>query len=838
MNDVNVRQQTIPRECPSQKVLADLTLGKLPLDVIECVGQHVEACPTCQSVMEGLDAVEDSVIADIKGQVALLPPGPELESQMREAEQISRVVWGDRPADANEEPVPGRLGQYEVLVRIGQGGMGAVYKARHPHLRRLAAIKMLPGNRLRDPQAVARFQREMEAVGRLDHPNLVRAHDAGEAEGRHFLVMEFLDGTDLRRLVRYHGPFTVADACEIVRQAALGLHYAHEHGLVHRDVKPSNLMLTTDGTVKVLDLGLARLTDESAVADDMTNTGQIVGTGDFIAPEQGQDTRNADARSDIYSLGCTLYYLLVGRGPFTGPRYATFVQKVMAHAREPILSVQTLRNDVPDIVAKVIERMTAKAPEQRYPTVAEVAEALAPWAVGCNLRRLATGVVATARGTRVAGTSPAPAATRESEQANGDTPHSATVATAAPVVPFLCDRTSASRWLMMITATVVGLVLLFWAAMIVIRIIKDGHETAIRVPEGSDIAIHPDGSVKVEMPPRSPALGAAASQKPNRSRLAASPQDLPTAGLPHVLEAHFVNWFAFSPDGSLLATAGNDVCAQIRDAHTGALLHKLKGHRLQVRQVAFSPDGATLATVCFDQTIKLWDPATGTLRRSIEAHGDRIQTIAYSPDGRLIATGGNDHQVQIHDASTGELLRTLKDNGDNIRSVVFSPDGRTLASGAMDSSIRLWDTQIWQCRRTLSTDLGPLLCIAFHPAGSQVAGCTGKGGVEIWDLKTGKSPVIIDGHSKQVYALAFSLDGAVLATASGDRTVKLWDASTGRLLNTLAEHEDEVYAVAFSPDGQVLVSGGKDNTIRCWRLDDILKPSSHAGPNDSSTNSG
>ena len=158
----------------------------------------------------------------------------------------------------------------------------------HTRLKRPVAIKVLPAGRLHDPQAIARFQREMEAVGKLDHPNLVHAHDAGEAEGQHYLVMEFLDGTDLRKLVRSSGPLPVADACEVVRQAALGLQYAHEHGLIHRDVKPSNLMLTRDGTVKVLDLGLARLTDETAMPGDMTGTGQVVGTGDFIAPEQGR----------------------------------------------------------------------------------------------------------------------------------------------------------------------------------------------------------------------------------------------------------------------------------------------------------------------------------------------------------------------------------------------------------------------------------------------------------------------------------------------------------------------------------------------------------------------
>ena len=391
MTDVDAKQRTVFGECPGRDILAALTLGKLPLEEIERLGRHIEACPTCQGVLESLDGIEDSVVADIRGQAGPLPPNPELEERIRDAQEISRVVWQERPADGPEEPLPARLGQYEIIERIGRGGMGTVYKALHPHLKRIVAVKVLPQERLRDPQAVVRFKREMEAVGRLDHPHLVRAHDAGEADGQHFLVMEYLDGTDLRKLARERGPLPVADACEFIRQAALGLQHAHEHGLVHRDVKPSNLMITSDGTVKVLDLGLARLMDEAIPAGDMTSAGQIVGTADFIAPEQGQDTRNADARSDIYSLGCTLYYLLAGRVPFSGPGYDTFGKKLLAHTREPIPPIQAIRKDVPEAVASIIERMTAKAPAERFQTAAEVAAVLAPLAAGGNQFPIAVG---------------------------------------------------------------------------------------------------------------------------------------------------------------------------------------------------------------------------------------------------------------------------------------------------------------------------------------------------------------------------------------------------------------------------------------------------------------
>lgn len=379
--------------CFERDVLVAFVLGKLPDEEFEQVAAEIETCPKCQAVLETLDDLEDSVIRDLReGGSGARQIDPALAAQIRKAEGISRVVWGSQP-DASSESAdapPRTLGQYELLEQIGRGGMGTVWRAMHLRLKRPVAVKLLPQSRLRDSQAVARFQREMEAVGRLDHQHLVRAHDAGEVEGQHFLVMELLDGPDLAKAVRTRGPLPIPEACEAVRQAATGLQYAHEHGLIHRDVKPSNLMLTTAGQVKVLDLGLARLVDPTG---DVwaTGTGQVLGTGDFMAPEQAEDTRNADARSDVYALGCTLYFLLAGRAPFADPRYDTFVRKLLAHAQEPVPPIRSLRPGIPEPLADILERMLRKNPADRLQTAAEVEQALEPFAGSADLRRLATG---------------------------------------------------------------------------------------------------------------------------------------------------------------------------------------------------------------------------------------------------------------------------------------------------------------------------------------------------------------------------------------------------------------------------------------------------------------
>jgi serine/threonine protein kinase len=380
-------QRSTHPKCFDRELLADFTLGKLPVAELERIAAELETCPLCLSALDTLADMEDSVVADLRSGAAegVGRIHAELEGQIREAEQISQFVWGQPKPDVPEEPLPKHLGQYEVLEKIGQGGMGTVYKALHIRLKRLVAMKMLSAARLADPPAVARFQREVEAVGRLSHPNIVQALDANEINGQHFLVTEFVDGVNLSQLIRSVGPLPIADACEVIRQAAMGLQHAHDHGLVHRDVKPSNLMLTTGGIVKVLDLGLARLRPETPVEGDMTARGQILGSPDYMAPEQGLDSRGVDARADVYSLGCTLYFLLVRRPPFADRQHRTFTQKVLAHSQEPVAPIRELRPDVPAEVAELLGRMLAKNAAARCSTAADVAAALGRFTAGSDL---------------------------------------------------------------------------------------------------------------------------------------------------------------------------------------------------------------------------------------------------------------------------------------------------------------------------------------------------------------------------------------------------------------------------------------------------------------------
>jgi serine/threonine-protein kinase len=266
------------------------------------------------------------------------------------------------------------LGSYLLLERLGEGGMGAVFKARNCKLDRVVAVKVIRKERINSRDSIRRFQREIRAAGQLRHPNIVHALDADEVGGNYLLVMEYVDGTDLGQLVQNQGPLPVPQACDCIRQAALALAHAHEQGLVHRDIKPSNLLLSSAGQIKLLDLGLARLpASADGVSSTMTETGTIIGTPDFLAPEQARHSHDVDIRADLYSLGCTFYFLLTGRPPFPD---GTITEKLVQHQLEEPEPIERLRNDVPPGLIAVVRKLLAKKPEQRYQTPTEVADVL------------------------------------------------------------------------------------------------------------------------------------------------------------------------------------------------------------------------------------------------------------------------------------------------------------------------------------------------------------------------------------------------------------------------------------------------------------------------------
>ncbi|MCC9606111.1 DUF1080 domain-containing protein [Blastopirellula sp. JC732] len=301
----------------------------------------------------------------------------QLSSQLLEASLLTRFQLR---AIAHGKTRGLKLGRYVILDKIGEGGMGQVYRAWHSRMDREVALKVLPRESMSKADGVARFNQEVQVASQLSHPNIVTAFDADEAEGLHFLVMEFVNGKDLSSIVRRDGPLSVSQAIDCVTQAARGLEYAHSVGLVHRDIKPANLLLDDSGVVKILDMGIARM--EGSDDTNLTQNGVVMGTIDYMAPEQAIDAKSVDGRADIYSLGCSLYFLLTRRPPFTGE---TLMAKLLAHRDVLPPKLQGLRKDIPAGLELIYQKCMAKRPDHRYANATELIadlEKLGPQASG------------------------------------------------------------------------------------------------------------------------------------------------------------------------------------------------------------------------------------------------------------------------------------------------------------------------------------------------------------------------------------------------------------------------------------------------------------------------
>lgn len=371
-------------ECLSDLTLRAYQEGSVDPAQLDSVAEHVSTCPSCLGRLQELDSSADPLLRALRRQ----QPSPiAAEDPLLAAAVLQVLSDGEKP-----RPVPrvdvrigSMLNEYRLLERLGSGGMGAVYRALHVRLDKEVALKVIQPLRGHDARLRERFQREMKAIGRLRHPHIVLATDAGQAKDVLYLVMELEQGEDLASYVRRQGPMPVVEACEYARQAALGLQGAHEAGLVHRDVKPSNLFRTSSGQVKLLDLGLALLEQDAPVDDDKDGDSMPVrahtmgpmGTDDYMAPEQWRSAHHVDARADLYSLGCTLFFLLTGQPPFQSPAITTRAQLRQAHLREPAPALQSLRQEISPQLADLVRRLLAKEPAERFSSAKEVAQRLA-----------------------------------------------------------------------------------------------------------------------------------------------------------------------------------------------------------------------------------------------------------------------------------------------------------------------------------------------------------------------------------------------------------------------------------------------------------------------------
>ncbi len=773
------------------------------------------------------------------------------------------------------------LGSYVVLDRLGEGGMGQVFKARSRNLGRVVALKVVHQDRAGHPSLARRFVREIEAIAKLNHPNIVHAYDAEEAGGCSFLVMEYVEGTDLERLVREQGALPVVAACSYAAQAALGLQHAHARGLVHRDVKPSNLLLARDGTIKVLDLGLARfrqaLEEEQgrtapaghSATGPLTREGALMGTPDFMAPEQAEGAHAVDARADLYSLGCTLYFLLIGRPPFPG---GTLIQKLRRHEREEPEPVEHQRPDVPAGLPPVLRRLMAKRPADRYPNAGEAAAALAvlardetppapappladttvipPTRLPSAADSAAVPVTrmpssATAEGFSVGPTFPSPAAGRR-------------------------ERARRRRRLLLALAVLLAIVLpaALWFS-------RTGDQPApeVRQPRSPEEELE---ALRRRLNARSPEAREALAQDVRAfrdchpgTRLALAASTLlrllpsPLDRLPPVPDAERFGWqprhlvgvlgehrqrhwgaarcVAFHPGGRLLASGGDDDRVRVWDTDTGHELVVLAGHTSYVFCVAFSPDGKTLASGSIDATVRLWavtaEPLKIEERATLKGHQGQVTGVAFAPDGKTLASCSYDGTVRLWDLA-GDAAReraVLRGHGDTVGAVAFSPDGKTLASGGHDTTVRVWDAEAGKERLTFRGHAISVACLAFSPDGKTVVSGGDGAPLKRWDPVSGKetSPPLPATPTLRAQALAFSPDGSVFVSGGFEEEVRVWDAARNVVQAVLPRGEprtEDCYGVAFDAAGRRLAVAAGRGVVRVYDMRTRQESHPPAGP--------
>ncbi|MBY0522173.1 MAG: protein kinase [Gemmataceae bacterium] len=645
------------------------------------------------------------------------------------------------------------VGGFVLLERIGEGGMGQVFKARHQKLGRIVALKVIRKDRLASAEAVKRFHREIQAVSQLSHPNVVLAYDANHAGETHFFAMEYVEGIDLARWVKEHGPTTVPDACEYIRQAACGLAHAHERGLVHRDIKPSNVMLTAEAVkgvrpasgplVKLMDLGLARLSagsDEES-STTLTQDGSVIGTPDYIAPEQARNSRNADIRADLYSLGCTFYYVLTGQVPFAG---GTMTEKLLKHHYDAATPIEKLRPEVPPGIRAIIGKLMAKKPEDRFQTPDELVAAL--------------------EAARKNGNARTPHVTRtpnKAVKANGTLPRVAQASAGSRLK--LANLRAGPRWWIFAGAAVAMLLVVLLGA------------TWALWPSGSKFGPGTKPGAVVEDPIGSPLDNLAGRFARDQWVGWQAPDEL-VAVMGEHNGRHFgpVRALAFTGDGTQLISGGQDWALRVWHAQTLQERKAVRNLGAAIVSIALLPKSSRVALGMGDGTVRIYELGGPQPRelQSFNAHQGAVYSIAASPDARVLASAGQDRTIRLWALSPGGGASkgpALEEHRDAVHSLAFCVDGKTLASGSADRSVLLWDM----------TQTPP------KPRGEP-----------LW-------------HKSTVNAVAFAPDGHLLATAGEMGTIQLWDGQTGKPRDStgLSKLGGMVYSLAFAQDGKILVAG-------------------------------
>ncbi|RSM67936.1 hypothetical protein DMB66_14560 [Actinoplanes sp. ATCC 53533] len=655
-------------------------------------------------------------------------------------------------------------GRYRLERALGRGGMGAVWVAHDSLLGRDVAVKEIlfpaAGHGSVDPgdPLIKRALREAQAAARLRHPSIVTVHDVIIEDGRPWIVMELVGGQSLADEIRARGLLTEQRTAEIGVRVLDALRAAHRGGILHRDVKPANILLDSDRVV-LTDFGIAAIDDATA----LTRTGQMVGSPAFMAPER-INGEPATTATDLWALGVTLYLAVTGRSPFQrddtqGTLAAILTSKPAAPAHAgrlwPVIKGLLEKDPGRRLTAEPALKLLAAVAQRPAPTAAQKRRRRPLWSTSVTLD--------------------APLATIAATTASAPPVDIDTITALVPPEPSRRRR----AWIGIAAAGVAALVVTF--AVVATRSREEPEAAPSPAPSSASaepsreqyrgaLLGHGEIVLAVAFSPDGKTLASGASDRTIRLWDTATGQSVSTMKehLDSVLD------LAFSPDGKLLASAGHSDDASVLLWQTGAWkrVAKLNPKIESVQAVAFSPDGGTIAAGGIGGPVVLWDARTLTERARLSGHRNGTYDVAFSPDGKTLASGGNDGSVRVWNASNGRLVKALP--GPSPMGVAFSPDGKLLAAGGTDGEVRLWSTVDWRAGTALTRSDALIESVDFsRDGGWLIAGTESELGMPVWQIATGRLIRTVNVNDEWPMIVRVSPDGASVATGTDHHLVRV-----------------------------------------------------------------